>query len=394
MSHLETPVKEVLRDVTTPASVARMWSRIESRGRVEARAPLRYRFAFAAALVVMAVAVLGFVVGRPAHPAVLVAHAGPLLQSNGAALRGVHAGEHAATLALSDGSTLVLDPSATIEPLESSATTVLLKQSRGTVLYDIKPGGPRRWTIECGVASVEVIGTSFRVERTETALRVEVIRGTVLVRGDRVPDRVAQLTAGMKLEVADPVRQLPATAQPPAAESSGVLPSPAPLAMPSESPRLETARWRELARRGENEAAYAELGSTGVARAARSASVDDLFALADLARLSGHPAEATVPLERILVQHLDDPRASLAAFTLGRVRLDSLNAPAAAARAFEKAIALGLPGGLAEDAYAHLIEARAKAGDQAGAKAALGEYVKRFPSGTRGAELRRWTADP
>jgi transmembrane sensor len=328
----------------------------------------------------------------PSPQAATLARAGAVVLADGSPLRVARAEERTTRLALSDGSTLELDEAAAIEALENSDTAVHLRQSRGGVLYDIKPGGPRRWTIEYGAVTVEVVGTSFRIEHTGSVLRVEVLRGTVLVRGDRVAGRERQLTAGMKLDVED------AAATPPAPLSSAEAPPPAASAPPgarapepSPAPAMHVgaASWRELARRGENERAYAELGSGGIARVALSASVDDLLALADVARLSAHPADAVAPLERVVADHPSDSRASLAAFTLGRVRLDSLHAPAAAARAFEKAIALGLPGGLAEDAYAHVAEARAKAGDEAGARAALAEYARRFPNGGRRDELRR-----
>ena len=63
--------------------------------------------------------------------------------------------------------------------------------------------GPRRWQIECGLATVEVVGTHFDVERSPGRLRVAVARGQVLVRGERVPDRVRRLAAGEALEVTD-----------------------------------------------------------------------------------------------------------------------------------------------------------------------------------------------
>ncbi len=398
MSRLETPLKDVLRNVTTEASVARMWNRIEARGRVGTRTPLRgfasaHRLALAAALLLLVAGVLAQSRSEPLSSVSAPAPVGPLALANGSPLSIAPARVHAPPLALSDGSTLVLEEGAAIEAIENSATVVRLRQSRGNVLYDIKPGGPRRWTIEYGIVTVEVIGTSFRLEHAGPLLRVEVMRGTVLVRGDGVPGRAAQLNAGMKLEIADPPSSqpsVPAPADPPPAPTSQ-FPS------TSSGPRPDVAAWRELARRGENEEAYAALGSAGVARAARSASVDDLLTLADVARLSGHPADAVGPLERLVTEHPADSRTSLAAFTLGRVHLDSLHAPAAAVRAFEKAIALGIPGGLAEDAYAHLVEARAKAGDEAGAKAAFAEYVRRFPKGARRAELGRLvgvTTDP
>jgi transmembrane sensor len=154
------------------------------------------------------------------------------------------------------------------------------------------------------------------------------------------------------------------------------------------------AGWRELAARGENEEAYAALGRGGVAEATLSASVEDLFALADVARLSGHPREAAPPLERILDEHSSDPRAPLAALTLGRIQLRSLAAPAAAARSVRRAFALGVPAGLTEDAYALLVESLSRAGDAEGARAAYAQLLERAPGTERAAELRRWVRDP
>ncbi len=151
------------------------------------------------------------------------------------------------------------------------------------------------------------------------------------------------------------------------------------------------ARWRALAQRGDNARAYAELGPQGIASASERASADDLFALADVARLSGHPADAVAPLARIVAEYAADSRAPLAAFTLGRVELDALSQPAPAAGAFERAIALGLPRSLEGDAYARLVEARARAGDAAGARAAASEYERRFPAGERTSEVRKWS---
>jgi hypothetical protein len=152
--------------------------------------------------------------------------------------------------------------------------------------------------------------------------------------------------------------------------------------------------WRELAARGDNEEAYAALGRGGVAEASRTASVEDLFALADVARLSGHPREAAPPLERILDEHSSDPRAPLAALTLGRIQLRSLGAPAAAAQSVRRALALGVPAGLTEDAYALLVESLSRAGDAAGARAAYAQLLERAPRSDRAAELRRWVGDP
>jgi len=251
--------------------------------------------------------------------------------------------------------------------------------------------------LECGLATVEVVGTRFTVERTARLVRVSVERGIVIVRGERVRDRVQRLTAGQSLEVDDGS----VSAQAPSARGEAPQASvPAPFA-PVRTPSISAApyapsshEWRGLEQSGDHAGAYAELGPAGIASAATGASVGDLLALADVARLSGHPADAVGPLTRAITEHPEDPKAPLAAFTLGRLQLDALGHPALAADAFTRALALGLPQSLQEDAYARLVEARARAGDSAEAAAAAQEYERRFPSGKRLAEVHRWTRSP
>ena len=231
----------------------------------------------------------------------------------------------------------------------------------------MRPGGPRRWSIECGIATVEVVGTRFTVERTAGGAHVAVERGVVLVRGERVRDRVQRLVAGESLDVGEapvpaavvPARPATSSAAPQLALAPAVSGVPAAVAA-SPQPTAPPA-WRKLAQGGDNARAYAELGPAGIASASQNASVDDLLALADVARLSAHPSDAITPLSRVLGEHPSDPRAPLAAFTLGRLQLDSLKRPAPAAEAFARAIALGLPQSLQEDRLrARLVEARAR----------------------------------
>ena len=68
-----------------------------------------------------------------------------------------------------------------------------------------------------------------------------------------------------------------------------------------------------------------------------------------------------------------------AALTLGRVELRSRSAPARAATYLRRALALGIPAGLARDAYTLLVEACVRSGDAAGARAAATAYAARFP---------------
>jgi tetratricopeptide (TPR) repeat protein len=164
----------------------------------------------------------------------------------------------------------------------------------------------------------------------------------------------------------------------------------------SSSPALRAteASWREEAARGHHAEAYALLGSGGLEReVGRAASSEDLFTLADIARLSGHPERARAPLSRLLELYPHDARAPLAAATLGRIELD-LGQPASAARAFERALAIGAPLALEEDLRARLVESWARAGDHAAARAAAETYRQHFPTGRRKAEVDRWLSQP
>jgi len=387
VTELPTPVGRSLRQDADDATLDRVWKGVQRRRAERARRPSRARWigalAAAAALVLV-------VLAWRARPSLVAGHRGALALAGGGEVGSLVALEaQGRDVALSDGSRILLAPGAAIEPLDNGPVAFSALVVRGRATFDVQPGGPRRWVLECGLATVEVVGTRFTVDRTAHGVRVSVERGIVLVRGERVRDRVQRLTAGQSVEIDDgtmpPDRPtVPAPPLPVRAPSASAAPS-APPSRPA---------WRGLEQSGDHAAAYAELGPAGIASAAKGASVEDLLSLADVARLSGHPGDAVVPLTRVLAEHAEDPRAPLAAFTLGRLQLDALGHPALAADAFARALALGLPQSLQEDAHARLVEARARAGDSAGAAAAGQEYERRFPTGKRLAEVHGWTGSP
>jgi transmembrane sensor len=385
---LPDPLCRVLKDPVDERRIARMWRRIEARRapRPTAWGPSVLGWAAAGA----AIALLAlFIVGRAsehrrAGPAATVAVAsGPLLLRDGRPmeLATVPPGGGTRTLELSDGSDVVLGEGTELDPLVAAEREVVLLLPRGSATFHVKPGGPRRWVIEAGLASVEVVGTRFTVTHAATTVKVEVEHGIVLVRGPTVPNGVARLEAAQSLVVHAAATD--ATTSP-----APALPSPLPGAKAT-SPR---SSWRERAAQGQYADAYVELGAAGVARETEAASsADVLFALADVARLSGHPTDAIAPLDRLVSGYPGSPRAPLAAVTLGRIEL-GLGRARDASRALERALALGVPAGLQEDVYARLVEAHVKAGERGAASAARDEYVRRFPDGRRRADVERWLA--
>jgi transmembrane sensor len=379
VSRLEFPIKDLLRDPTEEPALRRIWERID--GRLPDARRRRRRVAFG---------VLALGVGAAAALVVgLRRDAGPLRFVDGRALAAVDAPASGARFALSDGSAIELGGGARFAPLESSGTTFLGVLQRGSAFFEVRPGGPRRWQIECGLATVEVVGTRFSCERSPGRLRVSVQRGAIVVRGERVADRARRLVAGEFLDITEAVG--PIASDDSAAPLASKDDAPAEELEVSPSIVEETAAtrsaWRELAHRGRPADAFAVLGAQGVRRETRRLGVADLLALADVARLSGHPAEAVGPLERILSDFAHDPQAPLAAFALGRLELDALARPRQAAAAFERALELGVPRSLREDVRARLVEAHEDAGDESAARAAAGAYLREFPSGRHRAEM-------
>jgi transmembrane sensor len=398
MRETQFPLKDHLIDPVDEAAIHRIAERID----VRLRGPRPRRLLPLALVGVTAVAAV-IVAAWHIHR-----DAGPLRFADGRELVAMDAGTTPGEIALSDGSRIRLSPGAHLEPLESSGTTFSAIVTQGRADFEVRPGGPRHWVIECGLATVEVIGTSFSCDREPGRLRLVVHHGAVLVRGERVPDRARRLLAGESLELAEVARRpttatddtfaLPALPEPASASGSPATESSVDLTKGEEGRargRISSARsWRDLARRGRHGEAYSALGNEGLRRESKHLGVNDLFALADVARLSGHPADAVVPLERILTDFASDARAPLAAFALGRLELDSLGQAHAAASAFHKAIDLGIPSGLREDVRARLVEAYSRSGDVDAARRAADAYVAEFPRGRHMQAIQGWLRPP
>lgn len=257
-----------------------------------------------------------------------------------------------------------------------SATLVSLELVRGAARFDVVPGRARLFRVQAGEVTVEVLGTSFEVERDGERARVSVARGRVAVRWSQ--DQSVELGAG---EAGWFPRPRPQT-RPPAQSGSVRVPS-----TRREPPRSPRESWRDPAERGEFERAYELLRHTPKAVAD---DVEELLLAADTARLSGHPEAALSYLRKVVAEHPRDSRASLAAFTLGGVLMQQLGQPREAEAAYAQARELSLNASLAEDALARQVEAAFRAGDAAHARALATEYVARYPEGRRVRAVRRF----
>jgi TolA-binding protein len=119
------------------------------------------------------------------------------------------------------------------------------------------------------------------------------------------------------------------------------------------------------------------------AHAARPAPSDarELFEEARGQWRAGKMEEAARTYQALLTAYPRDPRAGLAAFELGRLRMDRLNDMPGAVQALEQAVALAPGAELREDALARLVAASAAAHDHARCARARSRYLTEYPSG-------------
>jgi len=236
----------------------------------------------------------------------------------------------------------------------------------GGVRFSVPHDARRPFVVVAGNVTIEDLGTTFTVRYlASNRLKVTVEEGRVRVRAE---DADTEVAAGSALEV--PV-------------SSAIE---APRQRERPTTRMMASSWRPLAERGQYEEAQRALTRSGPSAVRDDAA--DLLLAADAARLSGHPVEAVPYLERVLRGHPHDPRAGLAAFTLGRVLLDELGRPREAVNAFGFARSSGGP--LAEDALAREVEALSRAGDVTGSRDLALLYRKNYPEGRRAKAVSRF----
>jgi transmembrane sensor len=261
-------------------------------------------------------------------------------------------------LRLADGSLVTpLDPGSRISVTADSArsTETLLAHGRGR--FEVVRRPERVFSVHAGEVTVTVLGTIFTVERVADRVGVAVERGSVRVDWG-VGSRVLQIGESGWFP---PLQVRGASVRPPSHAKLGKLKA-----------GLAAVAKRQTAAKPEAPVENAEA----------------LLLAADRARLAGRPEHGVELLRLLLREHGDDPRAPLAAFTLGRVLLMELGRPAEAAIAFAQVRQLAPGGPFAEDALARQVEAYSQAGQPERARARAIEYLRLYPAGRRAASVR------
>ncbi|MDB4934603.1 MAG: sigma factor regulatory protein FecR/PupR family protein [Labilithrix sp.] len=274
-------------------------------------------------------------------------------------------------LVLADGSRVTLSRGAQLTAESATRERVHLVLSAGTVDLDVTHVENRPFVVTAAGHDVTVLGTAFSVKLEPRdgapTLSVDVKRGRVRVSG---PSGEHVLGAGQawsaRVEIATTTAPL-ASAAPLAPSATDVAPEESVPPAPSEPTTSKPAP--------------SESSPHPVASAAPVDGPRELLARATEARGAGRPRDAAIALDTLRKRHRSDPRAGLAAFELGRVRMDALHDPAGAAEAFADAVTLAPSAPFREDAEARRVEALDALPDRARCERARDAYLARYPSG-------------
>ena len=361
----KAPLKQYLDSTLEEARVHRVWYQLQGRtARRRARRALHRWGALVVAVAVAVVVVAGSWLTRR-DPGGLETGGGELPT---AWTTPVGASQY---VSLSDGSEIQLAGTARLEVLTNTGESFVTTLRRGKSSFDVRPGGPRQWVVECGLATVEVVGTRFTVERSSSSVSVAVQRGKVRVHGEGF-DRTLEAGESATFE------RSPGERRP--VRTTAVAPT-------ASSPQGQAGSGPSAEGETSDEPAPAEVAPSET-RAPPENQWDTLLARADAARRRGDRDAAVELLERVAKQAPDPGRRRLATFTLARLQLHE--DPQRAAATLEDALENGVPRGLTEDALARLVEAYARAGDLPAARRTAQTYEQRYPHGRRASDVRSW----
>jgi hypothetical protein len=283
---------------------------------------------------------------------------------------------------LQDGSRVKLLPQTRVELRESSESRVTLELEQGHLDCTVTRNPRRAFAIAADDFEVAVIGTQFGVElsRERNRLEVDVETGSVEVRRRGRPEPEAALHAGQRwstpllaadaptataVSAPDVSSDAPPVAAPssPAPEDAGTAPSPPEPASAGDRPHSRAAEPRP------QDPSEPLLGAR------------QLLDRANAARRAGDIVAAARAYEQLLASHPNDSRAGLAAFELGRLRMDRLGDVRGALAPLEQATKLVTDPGLREDALARLVRAFDRLGENQSCLEARERYLEAHPTG-------------
>ena len=338
----------------TPARVARQWS-------VIAADPPRRRLprwlvpAVSASAVVVMAAILLVALGRRAQP----------LAEGAVIERGIDQ-----AISLPDGSRVVVGDMSRVRLVTSREDDVRLALERGEIELAVTHVKGRRFVVAAGSFDVVIVGTELRVVLSESGgVLVSVSRGRVEVRRRDRDEPVRSVAEGetwssapeTTTDARDPIAA-PGTSAPAAATLSSTAIAPSAVVAPSALPFA------------------AQMASAGP---------KELLEMAQEARMHGRPRDAALALDALRRRYHGDQRAGLAAFELGRLRMDSFGDLAGALEALDDALSRGGGAFYREDAEARRVAIFDSMGGGARCVGARDRFLASYPHGVHASAVAK-----
>lgn len=363
----------------------------------------------AAAVVVAAAGVTGYLVQRPSAP--LAASFGDHALAVGQWVSATEA--VTPPIRFSDGSEVTLSQGSRARLATLDATGAHLVLESGAADVKVIPNHDAKYRLSLGPFAVDVTGTRFDVgfrpsdEHFTLTLREGkvVVSGCVLGEGRTLlagESLNASCRAGhFEISAAPPVRAVvgvpaaPAQAQSPMAAPTAAAAQEAesePAGAPAQNAAPAAPSWQSLAKQSRFADAYSLVASDGFESAVSRASLAELALLGDTARFAGRPVDALSAYQALRSRAAGSAPAKHAAFSIGRVHFDQRAAYAEAARWFRTYLAEQPGGPFAREAEGRLMESLARSGDRAGARKAAERYVEKYASGPHARVARQLLA--
>jgi transmembrane sensor len=270
------------------------------------------------------------------------------------------------TLVLPDGSRVEIATDSRLMIDEYSESKVQLSLSQGRARFEVAHQEKRPFLVQAGDYEVRVVGTRFSVSLGPDAshvLTVEVQQGKVAVRSRRSPQDVSVLSAGQSWTSGPSVDATSAASSSEASKSDSATPLPPSVNRPA------------------SEDTPVGVEPPAVGDPVAKPGPRELLEKAEQLRIRGKLRESAEVLNRLRSNYRSDPRASLAAFELGRLRMDIFGDLNGSVEALRDAIALNPSATFREDAESRLVQIYYRQGNHERCQVAKLAYLKRYPSG-------------
>ncbi len=314
--------------------------------------------------------------------------------------------EQESEIQFSQGSRFVISKASSVRILSHTQRLVHIELYNGGLHAQVKGNGITQWQISVGPFQLSVLGTRFDVswQLPENKLNVNIHKGVVLVNGGSISSHGIRLYEGQSL-FADSrdgdyrvVTGQTDTAAPVFADSKSEEAAIEPSENDEETQQDSTLKntnnalnsrvrhkeedaWQIHYENNDYIAAKNAVLSSGLSSLLQTASIGDLWKISQLFRNVGDSSNTERTLLEIRERYPKSSQARIAAFLLGRTKMEEQNNPKAAAEWFEQYIKESPKGSMIQEAYNRLFSIYSSHNRTEQARDAAGRYLKLFPEG-------------